>query len=65
MGNGNCTEIAAWRKPSASYGGGECVEAGDGPGVVGVRDTKLGAASPVLEYSTDAWRAFTRRLRES
>lgn len=62
--SGNCTEVAAWRK-SAHSEGSNCTEAGHGQGVVGVRDSKLGEASPVLEFTPLAWQAFTRRLRES
>lgn len=42
---------------------GACLEAGNGPGVVGVRDSQLGESSPVLEVTVEAWRGFTRRLR--
>ena len=36
----NCVEAASWRKSTASGSVGDCVEAGDGPGVVGVRDSQ-------------------------
>jgi hypothetical protein len=62
--NGNCVEAASWRKSSRSYGSGNCAEIGHGPGVTGVRDSKLGGASPVLEFSADEWRAFTLRIRD-
>jgi hypothetical protein len=60
---GNCVETGTWRK--ASYSGptgGNCVEAGTGPSVVGVRDTQQEGAGPVLEFSPRAWAAFTRSL---
>lgn len=65
---GNCVEAASFRK--SSYSGGcsamhECVEAGHGPGVVGVRDTKDRGHGPVLEFSPAAWRAFTAGLKSA
>ena len=51
-----------WRKSSYSFANGNCVEVGqDGP-VVGVRDTRLGDASPVLVFDAGAWRRFTATL---
>jgi hypothetical protein len=60
---GNCIEAATWRKASYSVHNGGCVGAGTGPGVVGIRDTQLGEASPVLKVSPAAWTAFLRQLR--
>lgn len=60
---GNCVEAATWRKASYSVHNGGCVGAGTGPGVVGVRDTQLGADSPVLEFSKAAWARFLAPLR--
>ena len=60
--NGACVEAASWRKSTHSASG-ECVEAGHGAGVVGVRDSQMGDASPVLEFSPAAWRAFTASLK--
>lgn len=59
---GACVETASWRK-SLRSGPSNCVQAGYGPGVVGVRDSQLGGASLVLEFSTAAWAAFTARLK--
>ncbi|HWN32585.1 MAG TPA: DUF397 domain-containing protein [Pseudonocardia sp.] len=41
---------AAERRDASQSGGdnGGCVEVGTAPGLVGVRDTKLGADSPIL-----------------
>ena len=60
--NGACVEAASWRV-SRSCDGGACAMVGHGPGVVAIRDSQLGDASPVLEVSPAAWRAFTARLR--
>lgn len=45
----------------SSYTGtdqGNCVELGVADSVVGVRDSKLGVSSPVLELNTTAFRTF-------
>ena len=61
--NGNCTEVASWRVSSHSAYNGSCTEVGqDGP-VVGVRDSRLGEASPVLTFSGEAWAVFTSSLK--
>lgn len=60
--NGACVETASWRKASYSNSQGACIEAGHGSGVISVRDSQLGDASLVLEFSPAAWAAFTRRL---
>lgn len=61
--SGERIEAASWRKSARSGYNGNCVESGHGPGVVGVRDSKLGDASPVLEFPAEAWRAFTAKLK--
>lgn len=57
----NCTQ---WRKSSYSFPDGEeCVEiTTELTGWVGVRDSKLGVASPVLACSTAEWRAMLRSV---
>ena len=54
-------EFTGWRKSSCSASA-NCVEVGSGPAVIGVRDSKL-AASPVLAFSGETWRAFTATLK--
>lgn len=60
--NIDLTEVR-WFKSSRSHSGGECVEAAhlDG-GSVGVRDSKLGTASPVLVFDGAAWDGFVSAL---
>ena len=58
-----CVEAASWRKSTHSGYNGNCVEAGHGPGVVGVRDSQLGDVSPVLEFGTAAWVAFVASVK--
>lgn len=53
-----------WRKSTYSDNG-KCVELADlGDGFVGVRDDKLGDASPVLRFTRDEMRAFLAGARE-
>jgi hypothetical protein len=59
--NGNCVEVAAWRKSSRSSNG-DCVEVGQGAAVTGVRDSQ-DRGGPVLTFSAGAWTAFLARLR--
>ncbi|MFF2549559.1 DUF397 domain-containing protein [Nocardia sp. NPDC058058] len=52
---------AEWFKSSrSSSSGGDCVEAAHlSGGMVGVRDSKLGEASPVFVFEPQMWDAFT------
>jgi hypothetical protein len=52
-----------WRKASYSGNGEACVEAGDRPGAVLIRDTKDREHGPVLRFSIGAWRRFTASLK--
>ena len=56
-----------WRKASYSgSNGGGCVEAGNHPRGVMVRDTQdpqWPDSAPVIEFTAEAWRAFTDALR--
>ncbi|SFE33094.1 protein of unknown function [Actinopolyspora alba] len=56
--------IAGWRTSTYSQNNAACVEVGSAPGVVGVRDSKLGPDSPVLAMRLSAWSAFAVALRE-
>lgn len=60
--SGECVEAASWRKSTASYTDGHCVEAGQGAGVVGVRDSQ-DRDGFWLVVTPAAWRAFTARLK--
>lgn len=60
-GTQECVEVASWRKSSFSDTG--CISAGTGEGIVGVRDTQLRQASPVLKFSPAAWRNFANNLK--
>ena len=55
-------EPDGWRKSTRSADAGNCVEAGQGPGVIAVRDSK-DPDRPVLTFSPSAWAAFTVRLK--
>jgi hypothetical protein len=53
----------SWRKSSHSERATDCIEtATEVSGWVGVRDSKLGVASPVLAVSVAAWRGFVGGL---
>ncbi|MFD3624944.1 DUF397 domain-containing protein [Streptomyces sp. DSM 116494] len=55
---------AHWRKSTYSDGnGGSCVEvAHDFPGVVPVRDSKLGVGGPVIVVGSATWTEFIRTV---
>lgn len=53
-----------WHKATFSGGANSgCVEVGTIPGYYGVRDTKLGDASPVLAFNPVEWQAFVAGVR--
>ncbi|WP_223208014.1 DUF397 domain-containing protein [Actinopolyspora erythraea] len=54
--------VENWYKSSYSRANG-CVEVGSGRHVIGVRDSKLGQAGPVLTLTPAVWSAFTTALR--
>jgi hypothetical protein len=52
-----------WRKSSYSgNGGANCVETGNAPGIVLVRDTK-DRDGGTLAFTADAWASFTGSLK--
>ena len=55
----------SWHKATYSHAANGCVEVGCAPGVVGVRDSKLGSTSPILAFTRAEWAAFTASLRDS
>ena len=54
---GNCTQ---WRRSSYSFPAGQqCVEiTTELTGWIGIRDSKLGAVSPILAITTKGWHAL-------
>lgn len=52
-----------WRKSSRSNSTGECVEAGQAPGTVLVRDTKDRGIGPVLRVNSNGWERLIASLR--
>jgi Domain of unknown function (DUF397) len=54
-------EITGWRTSTRSNSG-ACVEIGQAPAAVGVRDSK-DPGSPVLTFRNGAWAAFTASLK--
>lgn len=70
QGENACVEVASvlldasnWRKASYSQGQNACVEVGTTRGIVGVRDTKLGPAGPILAFDRQNWAEFTTQLK--
>lgn len=55
---------ADWVKSSRSSGNGQCVAWARVGDTVGVRDTKLGDGSPVLEFTLGEWRAFLGGVKD-
>jgi hypothetical protein len=52
--------VSGWRKSSRSVGNGACVEAGNGPAGVLVRDT-ADRGGTVLAFTAGAWAGFLAR----
>lgn len=62
IGMSNCVEVARpeWRKAAASGSSSGCVEVRGWyrQATIGVRDSKLGDSSPVLEVGAESFAAF-------
>lgn len=54
---------ARWRKSTYSNAEGACVEVAAIPGVVGIRDSKLGQSSPVVGLDRHRWSDFLVHLK--
>ncbi|SFS55701.1 DUF397 domain-containing protein [Saccharopolyspora flava] len=60
----NANAFTNWRKSTYSSGNPQqCVEVGEAPGLRGVRDSKLGEASPVLVFGCESWSTFMTAVR--
>jgi hypothetical protein len=58
------SSAAGWRKSTWSEQANACVElTTEVAGWIGVRDSKLGARSPILAFSATEWAAFTTDVR--
>lgn len=56
------SELHGWRKSRRSGNQGNCVEVGNGPGVVGVRDTADREAG-TLVFPEAAWETFLAEVK--
>jgi Domain of unknown function (DUF397) len=56
---------ASWHKSTFSQGQNACVEVRSVASVIGVRDSKLGPASPILAFGPASWATFTDRLKDA
>lgn len=57
-------DVANWRKSTHSGGNGaECVEVGQLPGIIAVRDTKDSGDGPALAFAPRAWEAFAAKIK--
>lgn len=52
-----------WRTSTHSAYNGNCVEVADLGGRIGVRDSKAGAGSPVLQFTPADWAAFLASVK--
>lgn len=62
--SGECVE-AGWRKSSYSESHHECVEVGGlSTRIIGIRDSKAGERSPILEFDASEWRQLVTLIKE-
>jgi hypothetical protein len=54
--------VIVWRKARRSQEQGACVEVGDLPGIVAVRDSK-NPTGPMLAFPRTTWRSFAGRVK--
>jgi len=58
-------KVDRWRKSTYSgSNGGNCVEVGQAPGSVAVRDTKDNGTGPALRFTPGAWEAFAEKIKQ-
>ena len=55
--------VTDWRKSTRSHAANGCVEVGSAADRVGVRDSELGARSPVLVFTAAEWASVTAGAR--
>lgn len=55
---------AVFQKSRRSSSSGNCVLVARVGTTIGVRDSKLGARSPVLEFTLEEWMAFVEGVRD-
>lgn len=58
-------KFTGWHKSSFSANASGCVDVGRGTDgrTYGIRDTKLGANSPVVKATTEAWASFYQAVK--
>lgn len=57
-------QFKKWRKAKRSNDANDCVEVSyDQPGFIAVRDSKDGAAGPILKFTRSEWDAFADGVR--
>jgi hypothetical protein len=54
--------VTKWRKSTRSNGSAQCVEVGQAPARVAVRDTQ-DRQGPAIAFPSSAWEAFTAAVR--
>ncbi|MBE9376551.1 DUF397 domain-containing protein [Saccharopolyspora sp. HNM0983] len=59
----NWTQVEFTKSSYSGSDQGNCVEFGTAAGLVGIRDSKLAEASPILEVEATAFRAFITDLK--